>query len=83
MVPGTTGTHGTAVHSHRRGVGASNHRTTERFSVSSEGCLTSTRSLAAYYFWYFAAIGVYEPYLTPFWLHLGFSPAQLGLLVTG
>jgi PPP family 3-phenylpropionic acid transporter len=43
-------------------------------------CLTDTRFLAAYYFWYFAAIGVYEPYLTPFWQHLGFSPAQLGLL---
>ena len=55
----------------------SNHRT---LFGSSECCLTSTRSLAAYYFWYFAAIGVYEPYLTPFWLHLGFSPAQLGLL---
>jgi PPP family 3-phenylpropionic acid transporter len=36
--------------------------------------------LAAYYFWYFAAIGIFEPYLTPFWQHLGFSPAQLGLL---
>ncbi len=42
--------------------------------------LSSPRFLAAYYFWYFAAIGVYEPYLTPFWQHLGFSPAQLGLL---
>ncbi|HSC69780.1 MAG TPA: MFS transporter [Candidatus Methylomirabilis sp.] len=43
-------------------------------------CLSSPRFLAAYYFWYFAAIGVFEPYLTPFWQHLGFSPAQLGLL---
>ncbi|MGE5851002.1 MAG: MFS transporter [Candidatus Methylomirabilota bacterium] len=42
--------------------------------------LSSPRLLAAYYFWYFAAIGVFEPYLTPFWQHLGFSPAQLGLL---
>jgi hypothetical protein len=45
--------------------------------------LSSPRFLAAYYFWYFAAIGVYEPYLTPFWQHLGFPPAQLGLLMAG
>ncbi|MBI3084877.1 MAG: MFS transporter [candidate division NC10 bacterium] len=60
-----------------------NSRTLERsnaFSSISEACLTSTRVLAAYYFWYFAAIGVYEPYITPFWQHLGFSPVQLGLL---
>lgn len=46
----------------------------------SEDCLTSTRYLAAYYFWYFAATGISEPYLTPFWRSLGFSPTQLGLL---
>jgi len=57
-----------------------NHRTVERFFFQREGCLTSTRFLAAYYFWHFAAIGVFEPYLTPFWQHLGYSPAQLGLL---
>lgn len=45
-----------------------------------EICLTSTRYLAAYYFWYFAAVGVSEPYLTPFWRSLGFSPAEVGLL---
>ena len=42
--------------------------------------LTSTRCLSAYYFWYFAATGVSEPYLPPFWRSLGFSPLQLGLL---
>src|SRR5574337_899042 len=45
-----------------------------------EDCLTSTRYLAAYYFWYFAAIGVSEPYLPPYWRSLGFSPPDLGLL---
>lgn len=45
-----------------------------------EDCLTSTRYLAAYYFWYFAAIGVSEPYLPPYWRSLGFSPLDLGLL---
>jgi len=45
-----------------------------------EDCLTSTRYLAAYYFWYFAAIGVSEPYLPPCWRSLGFSPPALGLL---
>jgi PPP family 3-phenylpropionic acid transporter len=61
----------------------SNHRAIElpnAFESAGEICLTSTRFLAAYYFWYFAAIGVYEPYLTPFWQFLGFSPAQIGLL---
>jgi PPP family 3-phenylpropionic acid transporter len=43
-------------------------------------CLTSTRYLAAYYFWYFAAIGVSEPYLPPYWRSLGFSSPALGLL---
>ncbi len=45
-----------------------------------EVCLTSPRFLAAYYFWHFAAVGIYEPYLNPFWQDLGFSPAQIGLL---
>ncbi len=36
--------------------------------------------LAGYYFCYFAAVGISEPYLTPFWRSLGFSPAQLGVL---
>jgi PPP family 3-phenylpropionic acid transporter len=45
-----------------------------------EGCLTSTRHLATYYFWYFAAVGVFEPYLTAFWRQIGFSSAQIGLL---
>jgi PPP family 3-phenylpropionic acid transporter len=43
-------------------------------------CLTSTRYLAAYYFWYFAATGVAEPYLPPYWRSLDFSPPDLGLL---
>ena len=45
-----------------------------------EFCLTSTRYLAAYYFWYFAATGVSEPYLPPYWRSLGLSPSDLGLL---
>jgi MFS transporter, PPP family, 3-phenylpropionic acid transporter len=55
-------------------------RITFYVSPAEETCLTSTRCLAAYYFWYFAAIGVSEPYLTPFWRSLGFSSAELGLL---
>jgi PPP family 3-phenylpropionic acid transporter len=43
--------------------------------------VTSPRALAAYYFCYFAAVGVYEPYLTPFWREQGFSPYELGLLL--
>ncbi len=42
--------------------------------------LTNTRYLAAYYSWYFAATGVSEPYLPPFWRSLGFSPTDLGVL---
>ncbi|MEK6718201.1 MAG: MFS transporter [candidate division NC10 bacterium] len=56
----------------------SNYRTL--YGSRAEACLTSTRVLAAYYFWYFAAIGVYEPYITRFWQHLGYSPVRLGLL---
>jgi PPP family 3-phenylpropionic acid transporter len=56
----------------------SNYRTL--YGSRAEACLTSIRYLAAYYFWYFAAIGVSEPYLTPFWRSLGFSSSQLGLL---
>lgn len=43
-------------------------------------CLTSSRHLATYYFWYFAAVGVFEPYLAPFRRQMGFPPAQIGLL---
>lgn len=43
--------------------------------------MTSPCALAAYYFWYFAAVGVFEPYLTPFWRHAGFSPSQFGFLL--
>ncbi len=43
--------------------------------------MTNPRSLAAYYFWYFAAVGVFEPYLAPFWREAGFSPSQFGFLV--
>ena len=42
--------------------------------------LTNTPYLAAYYFWYFAATGVSEPYLPPFWRSLGFSRTDLGVL---
>lgn len=45
-----------------------------------ENWLTSTRSLAAYYFWYFTAVGVFEPFLTPFWRQIGFLSVQIGLL---
>lgn len=45
-----------------------------------EDWLTSTRYLATYYFWYFAAVGVFEPYLTPFWRQIGFAPAEIGIL---
>jgi len=51
-----------------------------RTLFSREICLTSIGYLAAYYFWYFAAVGVFEPYLTPFWRQTGFTPAQIGLL---
>ncbi len=43
--------------------------------------MTNPHSLAAYYFWYFAAVGVFEPYLAPFWRDAGFSPGQFGFLV--
>jgi PPP family 3-phenylpropionic acid transporter len=45
-----------------------------------ERALTNTRSLAAYYFWYFVAVGVLEPYLTPLWREFGISSAEIGLL---
>ena len=45
-----------------------------------ENGLTSPRYLAAYYFWYFAATGVSEPYLPPYWRSLGLPPSDLGLL---
>jgi PPP family 3-phenylpropionic acid transporter len=42
--------------------------------------LTSTGYLATYYFWYFSAVGVFEPYLTAFWRQSGFPSARIGLL---
>ena len=63
-----------------------NHRTTELsnsrtlFPVSAEARLANPVSLAAFFFWYYAAVGFSEPYLPPFWQTLGFSPAQLGAL---
>ena len=45
-----------------------------------EDWLTSTRYLASYYFWYFSAVGVFEPYLTAFWRQSGFPSARIGLL---
>jgi PPP family 3-phenylpropionic acid transporter len=38
------------------------------------------RRLALYYFFYFSAIGVLEPYLNLYFRHLGFSGRQIGLL---
>ncbi|MBI4537220.1 MAG: MFS transporter [candidate division NC10 bacterium] len=49
-------------------------------SVTREACLTSTRILAAYYFWYFAAVGVLEPFLAPWWRQVGFTSAEIGAL---
>jgi hypothetical protein len=58
-----------------------NGRTLERPNAfQGDGCLTSTRYLAAYAFRCYAASGVYAPYITPFRRHLGFSPARLGFL---
>lgn len=45
-----------------------------------EVSLTSPRYLAAYYFWYFSAVGIFEPFLTPWWRQIGFSPTEIGLL---
>lgn len=42
--------------------------------------LTSTRSLRAYFFWYFAAVGLFEPFLTPWWRQVGFTAAEIGAL---
>jgi MFS transporter, PPP family, 3-phenylpropionic acid transporter len=42
--------------------------------------VTSTRYLAAFYFCHFNAVGVFEPYLTPWWRQLGFTSAEIGLL---
>lgn len=38
------------------------------------------RSLRLYYFFYFCAIGVLEPYLNLYFRHLGFTGRQIGLL---
>lgn len=51
-----------------------------RYVSCGEHFLTSTRSLAAYYFWYFVAVGVLEPYLTPLWREFGLSSSEIGLL---
>ena len=45
-----------------------------------EACLSDTRYLATYYFFYFVAVGVLEPYLTPLWRDFGLSAAEIGLL---
>lgn len=42
--------------------------------------LNDTRYLAAYYFAYFVAVGVFEPFLTPLWREFGLSSAEIGLL---
>jgi PPP family 3-phenylpropionic acid transporter len=61
----------------------SNHRTAERSNrctVLAETHLSDTRYLAAYYFAYFVAVGVFEPFLTPLWREFGLSSAEIGLL---
>ena len=64
-----------------RAIELPNHRTVEPASPPSwRTCLTSTRALAAYYFWYFAAVGVFEPFLTPWWQQVGFTSAEIGAL---
>jgi MFS transporter, PPP family, 3-phenylpropionic acid transporter len=45
-----------------------------------EARLNNTRYLAAYYFWYFVSVGIFEPYLAPLWREFGLSPAEMGLL---
>jgi PPP family 3-phenylpropionic acid transporter len=45
-----------------------------------EARLNTARSLAVYYFWYFVAVGILEPYLTPLWRDGGLSAADIGLL---
>jgi len=49
-------------------------------SPLAEARLANPVSLAAFFFWYYAAVGFSEPYLAPFWHALGFSPAQLGTM---
>lgn len=39
-----------------------------------------TRALKQYYFCYFAAIGLIEPFLTLYWRQLGLSGSQIGVL---
>lgn len=36
--------------------------------------------MGAHCFRYFAAVGVFEPYLTPFWRQIGIPSAQISLL---
>jgi PPP family 3-phenylpropionic acid transporter len=49
-------------------------------SIFPETPLNNTRHLAAYYFFYFVAVGVFEPYLTPLWRDFGLSFAEVGVL---
>ena len=39
-----------------------------------------TRALKQYYFYYFAAVGLIEPFLTLYWRELGLSGSQIGIL---
>jgi len=39
-----------------------------------------TRALKQYYFYYFAAVGLIEPFLTLYWRQLGLSGPQIGIL---
>ncbi len=39
-----------------------------------------TRALKQYYFYYFAAVGLIEPFLTLYWRQLGLSGSQIGIL---
>jgi len=45
-----------------------------------EAHLNNTRYLASYYFFYFVAVGVLEPYLTPLWREFGLSSVEIGAL---
>lgn len=54
--------------------------------ATADGCslpearLSTTRRLAAYFFFYFVAVGVLEPYLTPLWREFALSAAEIGVL---
>jgi len=70
----------TAVPWNCRNVEPPNSRTVEPPFLIRERALTNTRYLAAYYFAYFVAVGVFEPFLTPLWREFGLSSAEIGLL---